>query len=333
MIAFDRHRLKQLFDQFDKVNLIVIGDLMLDRYVWGRVRRISPEAPVPVVEVDSESVRLGGAANVALNVSTLGASVFPVGVIGDDQAGKEIRSLFKENHFRLDGLLVDKTRPTTVKSRIIADSQHVVRTDWEKTHSISAALEHSVLSILRSDRKKIHGIILEDYNKGVFSPGLIQKIVSLTRENDIMTFVDPKFDHFFDFQHVTLFKPNRKEVADRLGLKIRTRNEIGHAAQKLFERLHCESILITLGEDGMMLFTPNSDPQHIPTRAMKVHDVSGAGDTVIATMAVSMTSGCTLPEAATLANHAAGIVCGEVGIVPVQKKALMEEMLKEHTRH
>ncbi len=329
MIEISESRLNELFGAFRKCRLAVLGDFMVDKYIWGRVSRISPEAPVPVVEVESESLRFGGAANVALNVASLGAEVLPIGLIGPDAAGAELKILFEEKGFQTEGLLQDDSRPTTVKTRIIADCQHVVRADWEQTHPVSDDLRMRVMSILEDNRDRIDGIILEDYNKGLLVPELIGDVVEFAGRNELMTFVDPKYDHFFEYRDVTLFKPNRKEAADRLAMKLKTEADLNRAAEKLFNKLNCRSILITLSEEGMMLFENGKAPRHVHTRAVKVHDVSGAGDTVIATMAVGLSSGATFQEAATLANHAAGIVCGEVGIVPIAHEQLFREMISE----
>ena len=329
MVQFDQGRLAELFETFKKQTIVVIGDLMLDRYIWGRVSRISPEAPVPVVEVESESFRFGGAANVSHNVMMLGAQVLPVGVIGSDSSGDTLKNLFVEKGLIADGIAVDKDRPTTVKTRIIAHNQHVVRTDREITKGISRRIQKQILEFLGQQVKMIDGFIIEDYNKGLLTPRFIEDIIQLAVSNDKMIFVDPKFDHFFDYQGVTLFKPNLKEVTDKLGFRLDSDEAMEKAGLKLLDRLQCRALLITLGERGMILFEPDKPGVQIPTRAVKVHDVSGAGDTVIASMAVAMTSGSEVLEAATIANHAAGIVCGEVGIVPIDRDRLFQELLDD----
>jgi rfaE bifunctional protein kinase chain/domain len=329
MISFSRNRLESLFKAFDRQTIMVVGDLMLDRYMWGSVRRISPEAPVPVVDIESESVRFGGAANVIHNIKTLGADVIPVGVIGKDSSGETLKALFREKGFSCEGVLEEGTRPTTVKTRVIAHNQHVVRTDREIRHGISKPLQDRLLSFIRSRIGEVDGVILEDYNKGLLMPQFIRAIVQLARERKKKVLVDPKFDHFFDYKNVTLFKPNRKEVSERLGVRMDTDADLEKTGRKLMSKLQCEALLITLGEKGIALFEPDGSWTQVPTKAVKVHDVSGAGDTVIATMAVALTSGATLQEAATLANHGAGLVCGEVGIVPVEKERLFQVMLEE----
>lgn len=326
MIVFSVERLRKLFGQFVNQKIVVLGDLMLDRYIWGRVSRISPEAPVPVVEIESESFRFGGAANVAHNVCSLGTEVIPVGVIGDDGSGEVLKNLFKETDFPTDGLFMDHERSTTVKTRIIAHSQHVVRTDREIRRGISRKIQRQILDFLEDCLDDVDGIIIEDYNKGLLVPSFIEGVLGLAEKWNKLVFVDPKFDQFFDYRGVTLFKPNRKEVAAKLGVRLDSDSALARAGEKLLNRLECKALLITLGEEGMALFEPEKSWIKIPTRAVKVHDVSGAGDTVIATMAVSMASGSNLQEAATIATYAAGIVCGEVGIVPVDRERLFQSL-------
>jgi len=329
MNRFTPERLKFLFDAFSGKTVMVIGDLMLDRYFWGKVTRISPEAPVPVVEIDSESSRLGGAANVSHNVLSLGAKAVPVGIVGSDAEGDLLRRMFRERGFPTEGILTDAGRATTVKTRVIAHHQHVVRTDREVRDAISKAMQDRLLEFFESRLDGLDGIILEDYNKGLLVPEFIVRVVKRAQEKRKMVFVDPKYDHFFDYRGVTLFKPNLKETSDRLGLRLNTEAALHGAIQTLLERLDCRCVLITLGEQGMMLQERGRAVMKVPTRAVKVHDVSGAGDTVIAVMAVVMTAGGTMEEAAVIANHAAGIVCGEVGIVPVDRGILFQKLAEE----
>ncbi|HDQ44051.1 MAG TPA: D-glycero-beta-D-manno-heptose-7-phosphate kinase [bacterium] len=324
MIEFSTGRIETLFKTFTNRKIAVIGDLMLDHYVWGSVSRISPEAPVPVVEAESESYRFGGAANVVHNIIALGASAIPIGVIGEDAGGEKLRTLFADHHVPTEGLITVPGRPTTMKTRIIANHQHVVRTDWEIREPIGKKVTKQILAFWDSIHGDVDGIIFEDYNKGLLTRDLIREFIR--RAADRPTFVDPKYHHFFDYQGVTLFKPNRKEAEERLGLSLASLSGRRRAGAELLQRLNCRAVMITLGEEGLMLFEPGGDDIQVPTRAVKVHDVSGAGDTVIATMAVAMTAGATLREAATLANHAAGIVVGEVGIVPIEKERLYRAM-------
>ncbi len=309
--------------------IAVVGDFMVDRYLWGHVTRISPEAPVPIVEIESETHQLGGAANVANNLASLGAVPCPVGVFGEDRSGERLLSLMRESGFEAGGMLADHSRPTTTKTRIIAHHQHVVRTDRESRADIDAGMQEKLFAYLRDLMPSLHGIIIEDYNKGVVVQPLLSRLIDLANQHHCLITVDPKFNHFFDYRRVTLFKPNRKEAEEVLGTKLRTDEELQKAGELLLRRLECKNALITLGAEGMALFRPGMGMHRIPTRARKVHDVSGAGDTVIATLTLAMAAGAEVLEAATLANYAAGVVIGEVGAVPIDKQKLMNT-IAEH---
>ncbi len=328
MISFTQQRIDQLLTTVQSKRIAVVGDVMIDRYVWGNVSRISPEAPVPVVEVESESVRLGGAANVANNVTSLGAKVFLVGVTGNDTSGKELHRMLEEQQTTSDGIITDPSRPTTVKTRVIAHSQHVVRIDSEEKKDVNAETQKKILSVLEKNIDAIDGIIIEDYNKGVVVKDLIRAIIDLARRTSTIITIDPKFNNFFEYKNVTVFKPNKKETEEVLGKKIQTEDDVLSAGTMLLEKLQAENILLTRGEKGMSLFEKNGAVSHIPTRARHVADVSGAGDTVIATLTVMLAGGATIQEAATLANYAGGIVCGEVGIVPIDPALLRSTILE-----
>lgn len=328
MISFTQQRIDQLLTTVQSKRIAVVGDVMIDRYVWGNVSRISPEAPVPVVEVESESVRLGGAANVANNITSLGAKVFLVGVTGNDTSGKELRRMLEEQQTTSDGIITDPSRPTTVKTRVIAHSQHVVRIDSEEKKDVDAEIQKKILSVLEKNIDAIDGIIIEDYNKGMIVKDLIHKIIELARRTNTVITIDPKFNNFFEYKNVTVFKPNKKETEEVLGKKIQTEDDVLSAGTMLLEKLQAENILLTRGEKGMSLFERSGSVTHIPTRARHVADVSGAGDTVIATLTVMLAGGATIQEAATLANYAGGIVCGEVGIVPIDPELLRSTILE-----
>ena len=328
MINFSKQRIKKLFSSFQDKKIVVVGDLMLDHYIWGSVAKISPEAPVPVVDVQKESYRFGGAANVINNLKNLGADVFPIGVLGQDRGGELLINLFQKEDLSVEGLICAPQRTTTIKTRIIAHNQHVVRIDREIKSAIQAKIQKKIIDLLKTHLNDADGLILEDYNKGLLTPALIEKIIKLARDKDIRIMVDPKFDNFFAYKNTTLFKPNRKEIADKLGVTLKTKENIIAAGKKLQQRLHCQAVLITLGEEGMILFDTEEEPLTISTKAVKVHDVSGAGDTVIATLAVAVAAGANFREAASIANYAAGIVCGEVGIVPVNFNHLLDIMLQ-----
>ncbi len=327
--GFKKERLSALFDSFRGKKVAVIGDLMLDRYVWGTVSRISPEAPVPVLEVESESVRLGGAANVANNIKALGAEPIPFGVVGADDAGEKLLEVLKDMNLSGVGIVTDRERPTTVKTRVIAHSQHVVRMDFEMRRDISEEVVSAVMNNLMSMKDEVDAVLLEDYNKGMLTCGLLQKIISFCRRYDKVVSVDPKRGNFFEYKNVTVFKPNRKEAEGALGIPAGTDGQAEAAARELQKRLECDNVLLTRGEKGMTLVEKDGNVVHFPTKARHVADVSGAGDTVISTLTVALVAGATIIEAAAIANHAGGIVCGEVGIAPVEKERLFREVLND----
>lgn len=324
MVDFSLGRLDQLLNAFKGKRIAVIGDLMVDRYYWGTVNRISPEAPVPVVEVDSQSTRLGGAANVANNIATLGGIPLMIGVTGKDDGGELLRNLIEEARFPSQGIVVDDDRPTTIKTRVIAHHQHVVRIDHEVKEEISENLQERILTVLKKELRNLDAIILEDYNKGVMVGRLIREIVDLARPAGIIVTVDPKFNNFFDYKNVTVFKPNRKESEEALGRRLNNRTAVERAGKEILDRLGAENVLLTLGEEGMSLFEREGSVTHVSTKAKKVADVSGAGDTVISTLTMCLAAGSGIKEASALANIAGGVVCGEVGIVPIDKGSLRE---------
>jgi len=330
MVDISNKRLNELKKGFDGKRIAVIGDMMLDGYFWGDVKRISPEAPVPVLEVEDEFFRFGGAANVAYNILTLGGIPVPVGVIGNDNYGNIFSSLLKEKNIEGSGIIIDNDRPTTTKTRVIANSQHVVRIDKESKAYISNKIESKISSYLESTIDKLDGIILQDYNKGILTPSLISKIITLANKKNIMITVDPKFDNFFEYKNVTVFKPNKKETETVLGIRIKDDKDISSAGKNLLHKLNSEYVLLTLGEEGIAVFEKGDKERRMPTKARKVADVSGAGDTVISTLTIGLAAGANIYEACFLANYAAGIVCGEVGIVPIEKETLFETVLKEN---
>ncbi len=325
-------RLDQLFSAFRGKHIAVVGDLMIDRYYWGSVSRISPEAPVPVVEVDSQSTRLGGAANVANNIASLGGIPLMLGVTGDDEAGALLRGLARDAGFSDEGIITDPHRPTTVKTRVIAHHQHVVRIDQESKADIDDTAVRKILEVLEERIQSLQAIVLEDYNKGVVVRPLIQAVVQRARKQGIPVTVDPKFNNFFEYRNVTVFKPNRKETEEALGIRLHSAAVVEQAGLEIMKRLEASSVLLTLGEEGMALFEGNGRLHRIPTKARRVADVSGAGDTVISTLTIALAGGATVPEAAVLANYAGGVVCGEVGIVPIEPQAL-RQAIEEDRQH
>ncbi|MEE2876642.1 MAG: D-glycero-beta-D-manno-heptose-7-phosphate kinase [Candidatus Neomarinimicrobiota bacterium] len=326
MISPDRYA--EIESCFSDLNLLVIGDLMIDNYLWGDAKRISPEAPVPVVKIRSSSANPGGAANVVANLRSLSANVGVLGVIGDDKEGAQLKSLLLEAGADVSMLITDPLRPTTVKTRIIAHKQQVVRTDWEDDSVLSEELQGKLIDSLSHEINTFDGVIIENYDKGVFEEKMIEKILTLCAKENKAVYVDPKANDFFAFKGVTLMKPNAAEVDLAMGSNIseKTVNSVG---VELRDRLACEILLITLGERGMALF--DDDGYHtIPTRARAVHDISGAGDTVISVFSLAHLSAATSVESAEIANFAAGRVCEEVGVVPITKETLHEIITGYH---
>jgi rfaE bifunctional protein kinase chain/domain len=322
MVSITQQRVDELLENSKNKRIAVIGDVMIDRYIWGNVNRISPEAPVPIVEVESESSRLGGAANVANNIVSLGASAQLIGVVGEDFSGKEFRSILESQNASSEGIVTDRSRPTTVKTRVIAHQQHVVRIDSEEKRDIGADIQQKIFSVLEKNIDSIDGIIIEDYNKGVVVKELIHSIIELAnRKNKIIT-IDPKFNNFFEYKNVTVFKPNKKETEEALGKKLWNDADVLAAGKILIEKLNAENVLLTRSEKGMSLFQKKGTVIHIPTNARQVADVSGAGDTVIAALTTMLAAGATIVEASLLANYAGGIVCGEVGIITIDPAIL-----------
>lgn len=328
MIEFDENRLTEIYSQGRGRKIVVIGDLMIDRYLWGNVSRISPEAPVPVINIEDEENRFGGAGNVANNLIGLGATPVVVGVVGDDQWGNIFQSLLEEKKLSSSGLIVDSQRPTTIKTRIIGNNQHIARVDREKLFPINQDIQTKILDFLSEIIDDVEAIIIQDYNKGVVVASLVHKIIELAIQHGKKVTADPKFDNFWEFKRVSVFKPNKKETEEALAMRIQTKEELKTAGNKIIERLEGKAVLITIGKDGMVLFEKDSQPTFLKARARKVADVSGAGDTVIATLTHALSAGSSIQEAVTLANYAAGLVCEEVGVVPINSEKLVHAILK-----
>jgi len=319
-------RVRNFLKNSHNKKIAVIGDVMLDKYVYGEVNRISPEAPVQVVDIKSTAYRLGGAANVALNVKTLEAEPVLIGVIGDDDDGKVYLNTMKESGLVTTGIIKEGSRATTSKTRIIAHSQHIIRIDSEHKKDLDKNTASRLLKFFKDNIKKFEAVILQDYNKGVLTKDVIAGIIKISGSANKPVYVDPKFDNFFEYRNVTVFKPNRKEVQDVIGEKVDGDESAKKIGRKLIDRLNCEFLVLTRGEKGMMLFDKEKDKTvvlNIPTKARHVADVSGAGDTVISTIAVMLAGGANIKEAVLIANQAAGIVCEEVGIIPIYKNALL----------
>ena len=323
----EKKRLSEILKSFSKARVLVVGDFILDQFLWGSVERISPEAPVPVVNVQRESYMPGGALNVAHNIRTLSGVVYPCGVVGRDLEGRMLVKAMRREGIDTGGVLYHADRRTAVKTRVIAHSQQVVRFDREKTDEIA---RESVASILRFAQQKIAStdvIIIEDYGKGVIQPALVKSLIALAKKSKKPIVIDPKEKHFSYYKGATAITPNRKEaygaVLNGGHGRSYTTAQVG---KKLLQQLSLKAVLMTLGEDGMCLFEKNGPATHIPTVAREVFDVSGAGDTVIAVFCLALAVGASLKEAAILSNLAAGIVVGKLGTATVSSEEIRKSL-------
>ena len=314
--------LKRYIDKFSEAKVLVIGDIIMDEYLWGHVSRISPEAPVPVVEVKQETKRLGGAANVVNNIVSLGGKAILCGVIGEDDTGREIVDRIKELGIGTEGIFEETDRPTSIKSRIIAHSQQVVRFDRESRKEIKPETMDRLLHFLGEMRDGIQVIIVSDYAKGVISLDLMRNLRRLIQGSEILVAVDPKIGHFEYYHGVDVITPNHHEAGAFCRLEIVDEGTLIQAGRELIGNLGCRHVLITQGRKGMTLFEEMGEISHIPTVARKVFDVTGAGDTVIGTFCLGLASGMDPKSAAVISNFAAGIVVGELGATTVQAEEL-----------
>ena len=305
--------LLRLIPQLKRAKLLVVGDVILDEFIWGGVSRISPEAPVPVVLVNRESAMPGGAATVANNVRALGGRAVIAGITGADAAGERLRAELQQRHVDTRGLVTDTARPTTVKTRVVAHHQQVVRIDREQSGALPKALMDRFIRQTVRALDDVDGVIIEDYGKGAIDPQLLEALVPRARKLKRVITVDPKEGHFPYYTGVTAITPNRAEAGVAAGIHITDRASLHAAGAALLRRLSSDAVLITLGEEGMCLFRPHQAPVHVPTVAQEVFDVAGAGDTVIAAFTLALAAGADFVSAAHLANFAAGIVVGKVG--------------------
>ena len=293
--------------------VLVVGDVMLDEFIWGNVSRISPEAPVPVVQVTHESLHVGGAGNVARNVRALGGLPTLIGVVGRDAAAARIRTELGASGVPQALVESDEGRPTTVKTRIIAHQQQIVRADRERADPISAALERELIRAARLAMPGTSALVLSDYAKGVVTPAVVRAVVQTARRRAIPVLVDPKVPHLALYRGASVVTPNQLETEQASGVRIRDEASLAQAAGRVLRLLRGGAVLVTRGEHGMSLFRPGRRAAHVPTFAREVFDVTGAGDTVIATLALALAAGARLERAAVLANSAAGVVVGKVG--------------------
>lgn len=326
----NKQQVKNLFNSFNSLNVLVIGDVMIDAYYQGKVDRISPEAPVPVVRVTKSEKRLGGAANVARNLKSLGATPFLCSVIGNDLYGSDFLEILKQESMPSDGIIKSSERTTTVKTRVISGSQHMLRIDEEKISSLSnqelVNFENHIKKLVES--KKIDVIIFEDYDKGIITPSLIEAIVNYAHINDIPVAVDPKKDNFLDYKNVDLFKPNLKELVEGLKIEVTSKSteELKLANALLHKTLNHKKSLITLSEKGVFIGSKNQG-EIIPAHFRNITDVSGAGDTVISVASLCLANKVESHWLAQFSNLAGGLVCEEVGVVPIDKQKLLDECL------
>jgi len=308
-----RQQAKEILSRARECRIAVLGDVMLDEFIWGDVTRISPEAPVPVVNIQRESTRLGGAANVLANIAALGAGANVIGVVGNDAAAEKLRAALRLHDDRTEPtLIVDDQRPTTIKTRIIAHHQMVVRADREQRAHVNGAVEGRIIEAMKSALQQADALVVSDYDKGVVTPRVLGEILPLAYQR-MPVLIDPKIRNFDSYRPATLVTPNHHEALRLTNSEEDTDEGLKAAAEKIRARLACDAVLITRGDRGMMLIEGDNEPVCVETAAREVFDVTGAGDTVIAMLATAMAAGASMKEAAVLANHAAGIVVGKLG--------------------
>jgi D-beta-D-heptose 7-phosphate kinase/D-beta-D-heptose 1-phosphate adenosyltransferase len=312
--------------RFPGVRVLVAGDLMLDTFIWGRVERISPEAPVPVVQVTAESRRLGGAANVVANIRALGGQVAACGVIGADQAGRQLTDDLRRIDADTDGVMQGRDTVTTRKTRIIAHQQQVVRLDRESAAQGDSRAAARARGFLFAHLSRADVVVLSDYGKGLITPPLLATLAALQARRPFALVIDPKKRNYPHYRGASLLTPNRDEASQASGIEIKDVRSLSRAGAALLQRWQAAAVLITRGEEGMSLFVAGAPARHFPTVARHVYDVTGAGDTVIATCALALGAGASLETAALLANHAAGIVVGEVGTATVSAAQLKADV-------
>ncbi len=331
-MSLGRERIEHITDSIGKAKVLILGDTMLDEYLFGKVERISPEAPVPVVDIESNRQLLGGAANVAANIRALGDEPILVGTVGEDDAASNLRRLLADKDIASEYLVVDQSRQTTIKTRIMAHNQQVVRADRETRHELSEDIENEVFDRIIRVADSIAAIIISDYGKGVITLSLLRRVIELCQEKKIFIAVDPKETRFHNYERVSLITPNHLEAGFAWGRRINTEEDLLEVGNGLLEKLQAENILITRGAQGMSLFRSGQEPTHIPTFARRVYDVTGAGDTVIATFVSAIAAGADPVEAAIVANAGAGFTVAEVGTASITLADLKRE-LEHHIKN
>jgi len=326
----ERQKLERILNGFSKVKILVVGDLMVDRFIWGKVSRISPEAPVPVVLVEKETFLLGGATNVVNNIQSLGGKVSVCGVVGDDEMGQKIIKEMEHIGIETRGIFIEQERQTTVKTRIIAHQQQLVRIDRETTHHPKSSTLRNLSEFVKGNIEGFDGIILSDYGKGLLTKVLIRTIIQKGKGKKKFILVDPKLKNFFFYKGATAVTPNLAEASAASRVLISDLPSLKKAGRMLLKQLRCDVLMITRGEEGMAIFEPDQEPFFVPTIAKEVYDVTGAGDTVIGTMGLALGAGASMIDAARLANYAAGIVVGKVGTATVSQEELIEVIKERH---
>ncbi len=328
-MSLGRERIEHITGTIGNAKVLILGDTMLDEYLFGKVERISPEAPVPVVDIESNRQLLGGAANVAANIRALGDEPLLVGTVGEDDAASSLRRLLADRGIASEHLVIDQSRQTTIKTRIMAHNQQVVRADRETRHELSEEIENEVFDRIVRVADSIAAIIISDYGKGVITLSLLKRVIELCQEKRIFIAVDPKETRFHNYERVSLITPNHHEAGFAWGRRINTEADLLEVGNGLLNKLQAENILITRGAQGMSLFRSGCAPTHIPTFARRVYDVTGAGDTVIATFVSAIAAGADPVEAAIVANAGAGFTVAEVGTAAITLADLKKEL--EHS--
>jgi D-beta-D-heptose 7-phosphate kinase/D-beta-D-heptose 1-phosphate adenosyltransferase len=330
----ERKKLESILKRFPRVKLLVVGDIMMDRSIFGKVSRISPEAPVPVVIAETEDFNLGGAANVAHNIRFLGGTVSLCGIVGNDENGRKLYRRIVERGIQTQGIFFEQGRQTTVKTRIIAHHPHyqqLVRVDRETTDRPKVTTFRNLSKFLTEKMEDFDGIVISDYGKGLLTRKLIQTIVKKAKKSKKLIMVDPKLRNFFFYKGATVITPNTNEASEASRIPVTDQFSVEKMGRTLLRRLRCNALVITQGEKGMTIFEPLQKPYPVPTVAKEVYDVTGAGDTVIGTMALALGTGpgVSYKDAASLANYAAGIVVGKVGTAIVSKEELLNVILEK----
>lgn len=327
MATIDKQRAAEILKQLSNRKIVVLGDVMLDEFIWGDVSRISPEAPVPVVDIRRESTHLGGAANVLMNLSALGAKAGVIGVVGKDAAAEKVRAgLNDQSAWASNELLItDESRPTTIKTRIIAQNQMVVRADRERRAPVDEEIEDQIIAAAKVALGDAQALVISDYDKGVVTPRILSEVLPAAYGR-MPVLIDPKMRNFYSYQPATLVTPNHHEALRLTNIDEDSDSSLQTAAKMIRTRLACDAVLITRGDRGMMLLEGDRDPVYVETAAREVYDVTGAGDTVIAMLAAALAAGASMIEAAALANHAAGIVVGKLGTATAGAEEVLDSI-------